>query len=586
MKLVSVQIFGDDFRALPSGEAYPFHISDRTDRLSTKCIAGLNGSGKSNMLELVAEIFYKIEYYLLESGSWEIKQQTGFGFEIQYLKHCSRADLKKIYPKYEGEGPMHIVIRKKHESNLELPFDRRLTKEEQAAFERQRQEENLWEFLLKPEGAEDTHYRIISEYADLPLLLPNRIIGYTSGQNELLSNPFYKLKYHYLNEMRQRQTEFIPDRMLFIDTSSTQSLFIANLLLASPQKITVFEQAFKLQEKDSDGFGALHSFRITINLHKPDNTPVNFTQVMLQVLDKLKSCSTSWAEIPYYKSQKRKQLVLDYFVTDATRAAFAFHFKTALNLFQSFYQLETLNLETHKTEVHKLVYREQKHLHIVDELPAIEPDNRVFSIGNIRLRKAVRKYPEFEELIRYKQLSDGEHQFNEVIGSLLLLEEDNCLLLLDEPDTHFNPKWRASIIRLFNEMAAVKKDRSGKVTQVRNHEIMMTTHSPFAISDSDPENVYCFRRDDKTQQITITAPTIPTYGASVQSILEHVFDKDATIANLAQADLESIRKEAQHATDTEAIDVERSKLIGFGESIEKFDTIRFLRAMENELKNK
>ncbi|MGD1844392.1 MAG: hypothetical protein ACFB10_03250 [Salibacteraceae bacterium] len=42
-------------------------------------------------------------------------------------------------------------------------------------------------------------------------------------------------------------------------------------------------------------------------------------------------------------------------------------------------------------------------------------------------------------------MSDGEHQFNQIIGTMMLLETPGCLLLLDEPDTHFNPKWRSRL---------------------------------------------------------------------------------------------------------------------------------------------
>lgn len=58
MKIKSVKILGSDFRSLKANKLYEFNVSDQKNRLSTKIFAGLNGSGKSNFLELFTEIFY------------------------------------------------------------------------------------------------------------------------------------------------------------------------------------------------------------------------------------------------------------------------------------------------------------------------------------------------------------------------------------------------------------------------------------------------------------------------------------------------------------------------------------------------
>ncbi|MCL1446541.1 AAA family ATPase, partial [Klebsiella quasipneumoniae] len=51
-----------------------------------------------------------------------------------------------------------------------------------------------------------------------------------------------------------------------------------------------------------------------------------------------------------------------------------------------------------------------------------------------------------EEPMMLKELSDGEHQLLHSLGLCLLFRETNSLFLLDEPETHFNPHWRASFI--------------------------------------------------------------------------------------------------------------------------------------------
>jgi translation initiation factor RLI1 len=50
------------------------------------------------------------------------------------------------------------------------------------------------------------------------------------------------------------------------------------------------------------------------------------------------------------------------------------------------------------------------------------------------------------ETIYIKALSDGEHQLIHTIGLCLLFRHESALFLLDEPETHLNPDWRASYI--------------------------------------------------------------------------------------------------------------------------------------------
>ena len=72
MKLISVKILGDNFRSLKNNKLYSFNVSEHKGRLSTKVFAGLNGSGKSNFLELLAEIFFYLEKFHLNRKHSEV----------------------------------------------------------------------------------------------------------------------------------------------------------------------------------------------------------------------------------------------------------------------------------------------------------------------------------------------------------------------------------------------------------------------------------------------------------------------------------------------------------------------------------
>lgn len=74
------------FRGLPKGFDLMFSHSGRNDgeKLHPLCFVGLNGSGKSNVLEVLAEIFYYLECYH-QAEKDEVKNFAfDFGFVVDY----------------------------------------------------------------------------------------------------------------------------------------------------------------------------------------------------------------------------------------------------------------------------------------------------------------------------------------------------------------------------------------------------------------------------------------------------------------------------------------------------------------------
>jgi restriction system-associated AAA family ATPase len=545
MKLVSVKILGKDFRSLTANYKYEFKETARDSRLSPKCFAGLNGSGKSNMLELLSELFYYLDYFHLAHGDEIQKEGKGFGFEIEYLLPMSKVNRELLYGDPVGQGNwMRIQINKEIDGKPE--------------------------FSLKPNEIEKFDFRTVEKLTHL--LLPTNIVAYTSGQNELVSNPFYKLKYHYFREVSETGVHpKTSNRMFFIDDTSNFNVFLANFLIGDSEKLKKIKAVYDIS--------GLNSFRITINLHNYDYKNIERSVETNKIIDKLIACTTCWDIQKVYQSTKKEQLVLDYRVTPVTLKAFDFHFDgSAMNLFRALYKLEMLNIHMQRPKVKDLVHNAPKWLNISDEIASIDPNDQIFRLEKIMIDKIIDGKTYKTEPINYKNLSDGEHQFNEVIGSMMLMDEPGSLLLFDEPDTHFNPKWRSNIMSLFNEMSATHRTKEGKITKVLEQEVIITTHSPFAISDSFNEDVYLFKKKDG--KVTIKNPDkelIYTYGASVETILEHIFERDHSIADLANSDLEDMKAKTR---SMKQIKEAKSKLSGFGESMEKFDAISYLFAKE------
>ncbi len=225
------------------------------------------------------------------------------------------------------------------------------------------------------------------------------------------------------------------------------------------------------------------------------------------------------------------------------------------------------------------------HLHGVDtrkqikEAPSMTYDNLsymvpvplrkklIFVLDKIRLNKK-----DEEELIKYKNLSDGEHQLMHVLGSIMLLNTSGSILLYDEPETHFNPDWRSQLITLINKATEEKRE----VDKIRKQEIFITSHSPFIVSDCRRERVFIFEKGKATN------PKINTFGTSVNIITEEVFKKKESISGQSVEKIEEIKRLSLNTLPEIESAKEAARVLG--ESVEKVLLFRELLIKENKIK--
>ena len=169
------------------------------------------------------------------------------------------------------------------------------------------------------------------------------------------------------------------------------------------------------------------------------------------------------------------------------------------------------------------------------------------------------------ELMMLKELSDGEHQLLHSLGLCLLFRNTNSLFLLDEPETHFNPDWRSNFITRLQQ--CLSADQAASTAQ----EMLITTHTPFLISDSKPEKVLVFKKEGG--KVSVSAPEYNTLGASINKITMNTFGKRETIGGHAQMILEDFRRRARENDES------KEQLIAeinhqLGDSVEKMLLIK------------
>jgi restriction system-associated AAA family ATPase len=575
MKLLRLKIENKGgFRSLQKGFEINFHTLADTqamEQFRPFCFAGLNGSGKSNVLEALANIFYHLEVcmarYLPESikdpNNFKRNECTPDAFTLEYLigQHNGKPYALYFFDKVtirkeEGKDPKMFI--------QSFPFDESTEKREVS---------------LVPPKARDSA-------AEGKVYLPAHIIGYSSGENEILSLPFIKSRLIHLDEYRQASRDnynkFVEpeNSLIYIDNYMSQAVLLACLLFEDEDTLA------PLRSVDNTGIFGLRSFRMNIHLQNfsfaKEGSNDKYTIPILRLLEnnqieKLKKCSTTW-----FLDQKSKTLWLDFYVNDATKAAFKKHFnENGFECFQLFSLLYELNNYGVDDAIKTDVYR-SKGIYTDGKLPSPSPFKDVFHFLDFYIIKEL-KTGEVKDLL-LRSFSDGEHQFIHTMGICLLLKDRRTLLLLDEPETHFNPSWRAKFVKLLND--GIKAGNKGKDFNVNLlKDVLLTSHSPFIISDCLPDNVVLFEKNEKGETTAkkvseLGEKAFNTYGTSVELILDRLFNYDQSIGDLSFSELESI--DFSSINSKEAIEEVRLKLKSLGESIEKDMVLARLNRIKTE----
>lgn len=586
MKLIRLKL-NEKFRSLQAGFEIQFQGQNDYDQameFNPYCLVGRNGSGKSNLLEALAAIFYHIECIYLnyrpEDFDYDEKiNPNGYNsdssfpdsYELEYFYPIRSINVIGVGENEVIGGPNARDVFGYTELNFAII---QIVKK----FEKSPIVKWLNRAKIEPSNKE----RITLDRTEVKRFLPNFILGYSSGENEILSLPFFKMRFIHFDEYTDILTKATgyggaPEgRLVFLDNQFSQAIVLCNFLMQDQSVLEPFMEEVGLE--------AISEFRLIIRKnHELDfheeylsglsneqldderNTKIELTNDLKADIEKLEKCATA----KFYDPESQT-LYLDYWVNDATRKAFRLHFGDPLRLFQSFQILLTLNLYAVEREIKKELYQSQS-LFVGETIPIIPASQRILQFGDFLIKKRG-----IEDLIYSKSLSDGEHQFMHTLGLCLLFKDQPNLFLLDEPETHLNPDWRAKFITRLRQ--CFEKDKANEIVR----EMLITSHSPFIVSDSKEDYVLIFEKDDATNQVKWNRQEgFKTFGASVNQITLRIFDKPETIGGYAFTKLEELEKRFNNGEDGKKLIHEANKLLG--DSVEK---IMFINKILDTLENK
>lgn len=143
-------------------------------------------------------------------------------------------------------------------------------------------------------------------------------------------------------------------------------------------------------------------------------------------------------------------------------------------------------------------------------------------IDEVRIRVKLKKN---DGTVIFKELSEGEQQLLTVLGLLRFTKEEESLFLLDEPDTHLNPRWSVKYLEYLKKFINANENE-----EINNSHIILTTHNPMAIAELKKEQVQILTRDDDTLKINASMPDIDPRGLGFAGILtSEMFGLESTL---------------------------------------------------------
>ncbi|HCH7783164.1 restriction system-associated AAA family ATPase [Pseudomonas aeruginosa] len=530
MKLLSLRIDrADTCGGLLDGLYIPFRDENPDSGIfDPLCLVGPNGTGKSQLLQVIAEIFQAVfRKYLLEEEHGTPNDELLF--EINYLVNSSTSSDAaipvRIYRKRLGKRKPEIVVEAYVQGD--------------------------WTLIEDPLLVGD--------------LLPSKVIGYTSGDNETLSLPFFSSRAGYAGQVRnnardvnKRAARIRDPRLLLIDYGTNLEVLVANLLL-NPDGV-------KKKLLETPNLKSLRSFRCIVQL-KHSAAPsggVKLTQELEDYISYLKRCATC-----YENNEKNGVWIFDFFVNGATHEAFGRYWRDgAFELYSCFHKLAMLNDLIIPKAARDKFDRGVKERRFASRLPEPLDEQKVFRFEQVEFVSNKCGKP-----VDYVSLSDGEHQLAQLLGMACMADFPNALFLLDEPESHFNPLWRVEFIKTLRELPTKNGSRTGR-TKVAQQECLLTTHSPFVPSDMQRENVLIFKKSDGASAITIRRPQIQTYGSRFDAILSECFEISPPISALS-------RDEVARLFERGTVEEIKAAIDGLGESAARMRLAAKLSQLES-----
>ena len=178
-----------------------------------------------------------------------------------------------------------------------------------------------------------------------------------------------------------------------------------------------------------------------------------------------------------------------------------------------------------------------------------EEINGIFNILELDVKlkgisKDGKNMPIFEnsqgEEFDINELSSGEKQLFLRTLSIKMLEPEDSIILIDEPELSLHPKWQQQIIKVYQSIG-------------KNNQIIVATHSPHILGSVPSENIIILSKNEENKIVPITGEELySSYGQTSDRILEDIMGmksaRNIEVQNLLD-DVRNFVSENRYETD-------------------------------------
>lgn len=556
MKLLNFELFGQ-YKGLTNQK---FDFSDAPGKVIA--LIGLNGSGKSQLMELIAEAFAYLERR--KRPDFNVRKTLQYRFCLTYEWSGNEHEPLK---RYTAQLEIDQTIKTHSSTHI---FDTNIDNDINAA---------RW----SP--------KVDCALADLPL---PRLIGYASGLNENLQRAFMRNALQYFEVMRVRSRRRIelaqpnvdaedfeqindkyrrrfpgifgevigdPLRTLEADTPLPSSLFLdydcANLIIAALGLLSEAERDELWPEirlrHPSKVILQYDLQRVPVEQDSIEDLKQLIRAVGEDGIRGLSSRTTDDQYELYELNYLRAEITINFLDKDIVDRLNETYLDP-VRLFWKLYKLQLLGVKRWSYDIRRMLRDDSLNEHVKKPLK-----------GKLPLTVLELHLTDGRSVAPIDDLSDGEAQLLHTIGAVRLFGDAESLFIFDEPETHLNPSWRTRYHLDFEQAG-----RSLVTSQA-----LISSHSPFLISSLYRESVYHFEKIDG--QSIMASPPSETFGASFEVLIKKFFGLRSVISQTAVDEIN------RHLHDQSTDNTHKRRWIEshLGESMERAYILHRLRSLEN-----
>jgi len=119
--------------------------------------------------------------------------------------------------------------------------------------------------------------------------------------------------------------------------------------------------------------------------------------------------------------------------------------------------------------------------------------------------------------LTFDKLSEGERQLMTVLGLMKFTRDDESLFLLDEPDTHLNPRWKLDYFDQIESILDHKIEGTNK-SAWDSSQIILTTHDPLMLTSLRAAQIRVLTENDEGKSSNI--PDEDPINLGVEAIIQ------------------------------------------------------------------